>query len=243
MPDTFYMLFFFGIIYLIEFGIVYLSTRKSFPKRSLQLNAGAWLLLMMITYYSGALGGLFSVLLMIVLLLVLRKPSQVKDFQQFYAENKIYTSKKISHAVADILGNRNWTYAEGTLNKNAGETINYFFWQGYTSSYVTTGKFTHTTAYTHYLAFIFPPGTVSNVFKQHALAAADKSHYTLKEKIKFFFIPDTDTPCLVTTAADGSFIVEYVTTPDVEHYAKRLSWIKENITKLYYPVTEFAFAN
>ena len=236
------MMLFFGIIYFIEFGIVYLCTRKSFPKRSMRLTAGAWVLLMGITYYSGAPGGMLSVVLMIVLLTVLRKPSQAEAFKQFYTENKIYASEKNSQAAADILGQRNWTYSEGTLNKNAGETVHYLFWQGYISSYVTTGKFTHTTAYTHFLAFIFPPGTIPNAFKQRALAAADKSRYTLKEKIKFFFVPDTDKPCLVTTAADGSFIIEYITIPDIEHYTKRLNWIKENITKFYYPATELALA-
>ncbi|MEP7317898.1 MAG: hypothetical protein ABI921_04140 [Panacibacter sp.] len=243
MDDTLYRLIFFGIIYTIQFGIVYLCCRKESPELAAKLTVSAWLLMLVITYYSSSLGGLISVAVMIALLFILRKRTDNNALQQFYTENNIYASKQFSQAVLDIPGNKNWMYAEGTLNKNTSEAVHYLLWQGYTSLYVTTGKFTHTTAYTNYLAFIFPPGSVSNIFKQSAIEAADKSHYTFKQKLKFFFVPDTDTPCLVTTAADGHFIIQYITVPDVEHYSKCLNWIKENISKIYYPVTQFSFVN
>jgi hypothetical protein len=237
MSETFYKLIFFGLLYAVEFGCVYLYGRKAFPKLSATLAIGTWLFLMIISYYTASVGGLFAVFLMIVYLLVLKKKGDNKALQQFYTTNNIYASQQKPKAVLDALGNhKNWTFAEGTLNKNAGETVTYLFWQGYTSSTVSTGTYSRSTVYTNYLAFIFPPGTTSYAFKQIAKAAADKSKRTFKEKFKRFFVPDYDTPILVTTAADGSFIIEYTTLVDVEYYSKRLDWIKENYCKMYFPV-------
>ncbi|MEO6230690.1 MAG: hypothetical protein ABJB11_00895 [Ferruginibacter sp.] len=130
-------------------------------------------------------------------------------------------------------------YAEGKIQGNGKIPITYFFWQGHTSSNVSSGQYVRTTVYTYYLAFVFPPGSITDTFKQQAIAAADKSHYSFTKKIKFFFTHDTETPNLVTTAADGSFIIQYVTISDVAHYSRRLEWIKQNINNSYQRVTGF----
>ena len=153
-----------------------------------------------------------------------------------YAEHNIYSTTQCSKAVLAILGEKKWSYAEGKIQDGGKIPVNYFFWQGHTSSMVSSGQYVRTTVYTHYLAFIFPPGSVTDGFKQMALAAADKSHYSFKQRLKFFFIPDTETPNLVTTATDGSFILQYVTTLDVELYTRRLDWIKQNINNMQQPV-------
>jgi len=242
MQDIFYKMLYFAVIFSLVFGAVWLYGRKSFPKLAMQLSLGAWVAMMTVSYFSGFAAGLISVPLILSFMYVLRKPNQRKALLQFYEENKIYSSKQVSQAVLDALGNKNWRYAEGTLNKNAIGTVKYLFWQGRTSSLVSAGQFTRTTTYQHYLAFIFPPGSAGNIFKQHALAAADRSGYTFRQKLKFFFTVDTDKPARVMTAADGSFIIEYNTIPDLEHYTKQLNWIKEYYNKMYVPASEFISA-
>ena len=243
MPEIFYKMVYFAVMYSLFFGVLYLYGRKSFPKRSIQLNVVAWIILMVISYFNGMAAGLIAVPVILTFMFVLRKPSQRKALLQFYADNKIFSSNIHSQSVLAVLGDKNWMYAEGMINKNPLESVKYLFWQGYTKSTVSTGQYTRSTTFTHYLAFIFPPGSVSNIFKQHAFSAADKSGYTFRQKLKFFFVPDTDKPCRVLNAADGSFIIEYYTVPDVEHYSKQLSWIEEHFSKMYIPATELYSAN
>jgi hypothetical protein len=233
----------FGLLYLAEMLLIYLHGRKSFPKLAMRLTLTSFILLLAITFYSAALGTMLSLVAMISYLFILKKPDQRMLLQQFYVDNKIYsTQKKPSEATLKILGNKNWTFAEGTVTKMNGEPVNYLFCQGYTSRTVSTGQYGHTTAYTHYLAFVFWPGTVSNIFKQNAIAAAEKK-YPFRQRLKYFFSINTNKPHKVTTAEDGSFIIEYLTIVDLEHYAKQLSLIKENMRRSYFPVTEMIVAN
>ena len=243
MQELFNKMSFFALVYVILFGAIYLYGRKSFPKLSLWLTLSAWVLLMIISYYNGTIAGLLATLMILVFFVVLRKPNGNVVLQQFYSENKIYSTKTYSQAALNILGDKNWRYAEGTINKNVSEPIKYQLWMGYIKSTVSAGQYTRSTTFTNYLAFIFPPGSAGNIFKQRAADAADKSTYSFREKLKYFFSIDTDKPCRILNAADGSFIVEYLTVPDVEHYSKQLNWIKENFGMAYVSVTQPGAAN
>ena len=231
MPDLFYKMIFFGLMNALMLGSVYLYGRKAFPKKAARLTIGTWVVLTILSYFSGALSLMLSLVLMIVYLRLLRKPNDSAALQQFYLDNKIYSTTIYAEAARELLGNKNWMYAQGVIEQpRMCNAITYGFWQGYTTSYVVTSKYSHTTAYTHYLAFVFPPRSVGPVFKKAAMEAADKSTYTLRQKIKFFFMPDTEKPCLVATAKDGSFVVQYITIPGIEQYRARLSWIKKAIS-------------
>ncbi|MEO8769455.1 MAG: hypothetical protein ABI402_05205 [Ferruginibacter sp.] len=243
MQELFNKMSFFAVVYALLFGAIYLYGRKSFPKLSLWLTVGAWVLLMIISYYNGMIAGLLATVTILVFFVVLKKPNGNPALQQFYSENKIYSTKIYSQAALDILGDKNWRYAEGTINKNVSESIKYQLWMGYIKSTVSAGQYTRTTTFTNYLAFIFPPGSASNIFKQRAITAADKSTYSSREKLKYFFSMDTDKPCRILNATDGSFIVEYLTVPDVENYSKQLNWIKENFGMAYVSVTQTKTAN
>ncbi len=242
MQDQFVKMLFFGLLYAIEFGTVYIYGRKHFPRLALRLTIGTFILLLIVSFYSGALGGFLSFIALVSLLFMFRKPDQTAAFQQFYADNKLYASVARPPAVMQLLGDKGWISSEGFINKSITEQIKYFFWLGSTSSTVSTGQYSRTTVYTSYLAFIFPPGAVSTVFKQRVLAAADKSNDSFKRKLKSFFVRDTERPSFVATAADGSFIIQYIAVPDIDYYARRLQWIKENIGKLYLPAAEMSFA-
>jgi hypothetical protein len=128
----------------------------------------------------------------------------------------------------DVLGDRKWLLAEGKLFTRSNEYVNYLFWQGHTSFSYSNGT-SATTNYRYYVAFIFEPNTVSENFKKKAEALMDKSHYTFKEKWKYFFTLDTDKPYLVKTTADGGFIIAFDTFRDAKVYAKNLAWIRANI--------------
>ncbi|MEP6677556.1 MAG: hypothetical protein ABJA78_20510 [Ferruginibacter sp.] len=230
---------FFGILYFSEMLAVYLYGRRYFPKLALQLTSITFIVLLLVTFYSAALGAMLSIVTMIVYLFKLRRPDQTKALQQFYVDNKIYRTDKRAGAAMKVLGDKNWSIAEGTVSRMNGEPVNYFFCQGYTSSYVQTGQYARTKTYTHFLAFIFASEDVSNIFKQHAMAAANKK-YPFRQRLKYFFSINTEKPKRVVTAEDGSLIIEYYTMVDVEHYGKQLSWIKENMRQSYFPVSEFS---
>ncbi|MEO6723634.1 MAG: hypothetical protein ABIN67_24920 [Ferruginibacter sp.] len=236
MADNFYRMLFMALVYTTEFLLIYVYGYKSFPKLSLWLCAGTWVLMMALSYSNGAWMGL-AITLGLVYLFILRKPNQTENFKKLYAENNIYSTGKYSQAALKILGDKSWLFAEGTVKKNVNETVNYGFWQGHLKSTVSSGQYTRTTVYTYYLAFVFPPGSVSNTFKKIVQDTADRSQDSFRRRVKYFFVVDTDRPNMVTTADDGSFIIQYLTLADAAHYSRRISWIKENFGKLYYQST------
>jgi hypothetical protein len=232
MDDIIYRMLFLAGFNACVYGAIYLYGRKHHPEKALWLSLTSFLAITTLCYYSISWIGL-SVILPLIYLAILRKPNQRKEFVEFFASNHIYSSNKYSQAALDVLGDKKWRFSEGKLTANSGAVIPYSFWQGSTSSMVSSGQYVRTTVHTYYIAFIFPPDSVTKLFKQHVLIAADKSKYTWKERIKFFFKHDIEKPNLVTTAADGSFIIQYFTTVDVEHYKERLEWIRNNITEKY----------
>ena len=240
MDDKYFRTLFFCGINISMFVAIYLYGYKSHPKLALLLCGVTCLVMIVLSFFSGT-WLMASMILCMVYMFILKKPSQQLAFQQLYTANEVYTTQRFSQAVLDKVGDRKWRYAEAKAINDAGEKITYSFWQGSTSSTVSTGQYTRATVFNHYLVFVFPPGTVSNIFKQTAMAAADKSHYTWKQKFKYFFKINTETPIMATTVADGSFIIQYNTTPDAVCYARRFAWIKENLVKTYRPVADASF--
>ena len=236
MDDAMFRILFFAMMNSLIFGATYLFGRKHHPKLAPWLAGCSFIVLTLLCYFS-LTWLMTSLVLSIFYLRVLRKPDQTSGFKALYADYNIYSTTQFSKSVLALLGEKNWSYAEGKMQGIGKIPTNYFFWQGHTSSLVSAGQYVRTTVYTHYLAFIFPPGNITDAFKQRALAAAAKSQYSFKKRLTFFFVPDTEAPNLVTTAADGSFIIQYVTTLDVELYARRLEWIKQNINNIQQPVT------
>jgi hypothetical protein len=225
--DLVYKMSFFGVFYSICFVGLYFYAKKGFPKLSIYLFPALWVIFMVCTYVYSIGIAIFVFPLSFIILFVLKPPKDT-SFQIFYDENKIYKSEKKPQAVMDVLGDRRWSLAEGTLFTRTNERISYLFWQGSSSSTVYTGK-TTSTSYSYYAAFIFEPNTVSDKFKEKALALMDTSHYTFKQKVKYFFTIDTDTPYLAKTTADGSFIIAYNTLLNVKVYAKYLTWLRTNM--------------
>ncbi|MGC4104253.1 hypothetical protein [Ferruginibacter sp.] len=231
------------VLYFLIFGSVFLFGEKWFPKRALSLTLCGFIVSIAISFYSGALGGITAFVLAFIFIFFLRRPNGTRAMRQFYADHAIYASTIVPQAALDVLGDKKWRYAEGSLQVNSNEKTKYLFWRGYTSSMVSTGQYTRSTTFTHYLAFIFLPGTANEAFKQRAIAAADKSGYSFRERIRFFFRLDMDKPCLVKTAADGSFIIQYYTEPYAEQYSKQLAWIKENYSGSHFTSNHFISAN
>ncbi|WP_116982818.1 hypothetical protein [Emticicia sp. C21] len=219
---------FFSAFYAVCFIGMYFYGRKGSPLLAPVLCAGLWLFFTVATYFvSGAAMSCFALLTVLFLLFMLKPPPD-NSLQIFFNENKIYKSEKMPKAVLDVLGDRKWLLAESKLFIRSNEYVNYLFWQGHTTSSIYNGKHS-TTNYRYYLAFIFEPNTVSENFKKKAEALMEKSHYTFKEKWKYFFTLDTEKPFLVQTAEDGAFIIAFDTFRDAKVYAKNLAWMKANI--------------
>jgi hypothetical protein len=242
MNDLFFRMLALGGLNLCLFAGTYFYGRRYHPDLSLWLSLAGFIFITALCFFSITWIGM-SVILSIVYLRILRKPNQRKDFMEFFKTNEIYSTRNYSQAALDVLGDKKWRFSEGKITGISGKPIPYSFWQGSTSSMVSSGQYVRTTSITWYICFIFPPGSVSKLFRQHALLAADKSKYSWKEKIRYFFKYDLEKPNLVTTAADGSFIIQYYTDMDISHYRRRLDWIRYNITEHYYPVAGKAFSD
>jgi hypothetical protein len=242
MNDVIIKMLFLGGMNLCIFAAVYLYGRRYHPSLSLWLSACSFLAISILCYYSITWIGI-SLILSLAYLRLLRKPNQRKEFREFFAQNNIFSTNNYSQAALDVLGNKKWRFSEGKLTGISGQVIPFSFWQGSTSSMVSSGQYVRTTSFTYYIAFIFPPESVSKLFKQHALVAADKSKYSWREKLTFFFKRDLEKPNLVTTAADGNFIIQYYTDMDINHYRQKFEWVRNNITEQYYPVSQPQFSN
>jgi len=227
IQDQSHKMLFFFIVFTLFFGGLYLLGRKNSSTLTSWLPLTGGIILFCIAYFSGALAGVIAFPVYFISMYMLRDKTD-GGFRKFYETNKIYKSEKSSKAILDVLGERNWSLAEGTLAINSTESIRYLFWQGHTTATVYSGKST-TTSYSYYLAFVFAPSTITKEFKEKALASMDTSHYTFMQKVKYFFVPNTEIPYLVKTALDGSFIIAYNTLVNVETYGRRLEWLKENL--------------
>ncbi|RYU97633.1 hypothetical protein [Emticicia agri] len=226
--NTIYRMSFFSAFYALCFVGMYFYGRKGSPVLAPVLCAGLWLFFTVSTYYVGGAAMSCFALLTVLILLFTLKPPPDNSMQLFYSENKIYKSEKKPKAIMDVLGDRKWSLAEGKLFTRSNEWVNYLFWQGNTSFSYYNGK-NYVTNRRYYVAFIFEPNTVSENFKKKAEVLMDKSHYTFKEKWKYFFTINTDKPYLVTTTEDGGFVIAFDTFVDAKIYARNLAWIKANI--------------
>ena len=223
-----YRMSFFAVFFAMCFGGICFYGRKGSPKLAPALCSGLWAFFTVATYFvGGAAMSLFALITVVILLFVLKPPPD-NSLQIFFSENKIYKSEKSPKAVIDVLGDRRWLFAEGKLFIRSNEWINYLFWQGSSSFGYYNGK-NYVTNHRYYVAFIFEPNTVSENFKKKAEGLMDKSHYTFKEKWKYFFTLDTTKPYLVTTTADGGVVIAFDTFRDAKVYAKNLVWIRANI--------------
>ncbi|MFN8343675.1 MAG: hypothetical protein U0X91_01650 [Spirosomataceae bacterium] len=227
--DFLYKNVFFGGFYAVAFGLVYLSGRKAGPKLAIGLTVACWSGLMLIMWtVSGTVSFMLLVPVLLILLVVFRKRIEA-GFQPFYTENKIFRSSNIPAPVLERLGDRNWSCSEGTFLTETGKTIHFYWWEGWYKS-TTYSNNTQLTAFHHSLAVSFAPNTVDEFFKQKARSAMDTSHFTFRQRVKRFFVLDTETPYLVDETADGSFVIAWNTHLDADYYTKRLHWLKQHLT-------------
>lgn len=235
MNDQLYRLAFFGLMNASVFTATYLFGRKAHPVRAAWLSGGGFAAMMPLCYSNGAWIGLL-VPLGLSYLYLLRRPAQNAAFQQLYRQYRIFSCVQQSEAVLALVGPKNWTFAQGRIQLSDGTVVPYFFWQGHTTASVSTGRYGSTTVYNHCLAFVFPPGSVNDRFKRYAADAADRSGRSFRQKVKFFFSPDTETPNLATTAGDGSFVLQYDTRLDAACYSRRIRWVEEGVRQSHYSI-------
>ena len=228
--------FILGGIYAVYFFIFYLLGRKAAPKRVLRFSLGCWVgLVTIMLFVSGLLSMALFLFLFVVSLIVF--PSKVDNsLQLFFSANHIYKATSAPRQVAELLGSRYYSCAEGTLKTALGEDVPFNWWQGLESSMTTAGKSTVTT-FTHFLAVSFAPNVISEQFKQIARAKADTSGFAFRKRFKHWFVLDTDTPILVKEIPDGSFVIVWQTYQHVQEYTKYLNWLKESLLSISVPVS------
>lgn len=231
-----------GGIYTVYFFIFYLLGRKAAPKRVIRFSVGCWIgLVTIMLFVSGLLSMALFLFLFVVSLIVF--PNKVDNsFQLFFSANHIYKATSAPKQVAELLGSRYYSCAEGTLKTASGEDVPFNWWQGLESSMTTTGKSTVTT-FTHYLAVSFAPNVISESFKQIAWAKADTSGFPFRQRFKRWFVLDTDTPILVKETPDGSFVIVWQTYQNVLQYTKYLNWLKESLLSISVPVSSDPIAS
>ena len=227
--DFFYKSLFFGVSYGLIFFLVYLVGRNSASSFALRSTVGSWVGLMMIMWLAGGIiSGLLFIPTVIVLLFACRKKA-TNELKLFFEDNHIYKATIIPEQISALLGSHFYSCAEGTVTTQSGEAVVFNWWQGMTTSTVSTGT-SRSTTYNHFLAVSFAPNTVSIEFKQLARDKADLSALTFRQKFKRFFVLDTERPCRIEETQDGSFIIMWQTYQVSQLYTSYLTWLKENLS-------------
>ncbi|QIP16939.1 hypothetical protein G8759_32035 [Spirosoma aureum] len=225
--DIVYKSIFFGGIYAVFFLMTYLIGRKVSSSLAIRLAVGCWVGLMVIMLIFGSTSStLLFIPSFIASLFVFRKKED-SSLQQFFSSNQLYKSTVVPEQVSELLGSHYYSCAEGTLTTQSGEVVQYNWWQGMTSSMVSTGK-SHFNTFSHYLAISFGPNVVSEEFRRIARAKMDTSGFTFRQKFKRFFVLDTETPIRIEETQDGSFVIIWQTYHDALHFAYYLNWLKTN---------------
>jgi hypothetical protein len=225
--DIAYKSIFFGGIYAVFFLMTYLVGRKVSSSLAIRVAVGCWVGLMAIMLiFGGTSSALLFIPSFIVSLVVFRKKED-RSLQQFFSSNQIYKATVVPEQVSKLLGSHYYSCAEGTLTTQSGEVVQFNWWQGMTSSMVSTGK-AHVTTFSHYLAISFGPNVVSEEFKRIARAKMDTSGLTFRQKFKRFFVLDTETPIRIEETQDSSFVIIWQTYHDATHFAYYVNWLKAN---------------
>ncbi|GAB3951294.1 hypothetical protein GCM10028805_31130 [Spirosoma harenae] len=227
--DLLYKCIFFGGSYAITFFLVYLAGRRASRTLAIRLSLGSWIVLMTImVLFGGTISGLVFIPTVIALLVVFRKKVD-KSLDKFFPDNHIYKAISPPDEVAKVLGSAFYSCAETKIKTVKGDEVPIHWWQGMTSSTVSTGN-TRTTTFNHFLAISFAPNVVSDEFRQVVYAKADLSKLTFKQKFRRFFRLDTERPCRIEETLDGSFIVMWQTYQTAECYTYYLNFLKENLS-------------
>ncbi|RRB07256.1 hypothetical protein [Larkinella rosea] len=231
--DLLYKGFFFGGVYGLAFFLIYRFGRKTAPVRAVWLSVGSWcgLMVIMLTVNGASSALLFFPAFFAALFVVRRNAEnrEIRTLQAFFTENRLYKAEAIPEQVSRLLGSSYYSCAVGTLTGWGGEEITYHWWQGMTSSLVSTGKSTITT-FSYYLAVSFASSVINDAFKNAVRAKADTSTLSIKQKFKRFFVLDTETPVRIAETADGSFVVIWQTCHDVPHFAYYVSWLTATLS-------------
>ncbi|GAB4029852.1 hypothetical protein [Spirosoma gilvum] len=227
--DILYKSLFFGASYALIFFLVYRVGRKSSPALARRVAISSWVFLMGTMWLlGGSASSLLFIPLVISTLFVFRKKVD-SGLQQFFQDNHIYKATTIPEQISKLLGNHFYSCAESTMTTRSGDKVQFNWWQGMTSSTVQTGN-SRTTTFSHYVVISFAPNVVSDEFKQIARAKADLSSLTFRQKFRRFFILDTERPCRIDDAPDGSFLIMWQTYQTAQQYAYYLNWLKENLS-------------
>lgn len=232
--DLLYKSLFFGGIYGLAFFLIYRFGRKAAPSRALWLSVGSWFFLMVVMLtVDGASSIFLSFPTFFTALLLLRRTvesREISTLQAFFTDNRIYKADTIPEQVSTLLGSVYYSCAIGTVTTESGAEINYNWWEGMTSSMISTGK-ANITTYTYYLAVSFAPNRINDEFKRIARAKADTSGLSFKQKFKRLFVLDTETPVRIEETVDGSFVIIWQTNHDVRHFAYYVNWLKTSLSE------------
>ncbi|MEP6901424.1 MAG: hypothetical protein ABJA66_06710 [Actinomycetota bacterium] len=148
---------------------------------------------------------------------------------EFYKENSLYTTENAPPNVRESLGASDNLYCcRANLTLATGANIEFCWWEWYIKS-TTVVNNAPTTSFDYRLAVSFAPGTVGDEFIQKAIRWADKSGREASQKVKDFFVLNTETPYRAEKLADGSLLICWQILKRRDVYDAKINWLRQNV--------------
>lgn len=180
------------------------------------------------TAYIGCIG-LLGIIAFIAFLSIRRKTID-GAMGDFYKENLLYTTEDFPPDVRESLTNSDNIYCcRANLILATGANVEFCWWEWNIKS-TTVVNNVASSSYDYYLAVSFAPQTVSDEFMKKATDWADKSTVAASQKLKDFFVLNTERPYRAEKIADGNFLMCWKVLKRRDVYDAKINWLKNNVS-------------
>ena len=171
---------------------------------------------------------LFIGLVGFIAFLYIRRKKIEGEMSDLYTKHSLYTTTDEPPNVRESLGASDNLYCcRANLTTAKGANIELCWWEWFIKT-TTTVNNVPTAGFTYYLAVSFARNAVSDEFKRQIIRLADKSRNSAAQKVKDFFITNTETPYRAEILADGTLLVCWHIFKRRKLYEAKIEWLKNN---------------
>jgi len=166
-----------------------------------------------------------------IVLLFLRRKRVENDMTLFYQAHSLYRTENEPPNVRENLdaASDNLFCCRANLKNVKGENVEFCWWEWYLKSNTMING-VPSVSFAHYLAVTFAPNSVSDDFIKKALLLADQSADSAAQKVKDFFVADTQNPYRAEILMDGTLIICWQVAKRRDVYEAKIEWLKSNVS-------------
>ncbi len=177
---------------------------------------------------TGTIGciGLVAIGAFIVLLALWSRKSR-RGVRDFYARYGMIAVADPPQNVLIAIGVATPLCLQASLCSVDGRIIPFYWWEWSRTSLHSTGTGVQGSM-SRFLAISFPPGTISDAFKQRAIDNKNAKRSVLKI-FRDVFALDTDRPIRIEALSDGTFVIFWQVLQRSKIMEDKIAWLRTNL--------------